>query len=398
VTAESEAKCRKIIRRLAKDHPGAEIVVMGCYATRAAEEVASLPGVVEVVADKRELPNFLARRGLREIPTGISHFAGRRRAYVKVQDGCRAGCSYCIVPLVRPHLASRPADDVLAEVRRLLLGGHREIVLTGVHLGEYGRDVEENAKCKMQNANCKLKVESDQSVTANPQSLIPNPLSLSSLLQYITALDGDFRVRLSSIEAMEVGPGLIELAAARPERICPHFHLPLQSGSDAVLKRMNRRYTAEEFIERCRALQTMLDRPALTTDVIVGFPGETDADFQQTCRVVEAVGFAKVHAFRFSPRQGTPAADMRGQVPGRIASHRAKKLEALSDRLRHRYFQELLGQPLQVMIEGEMPDRPGWIGGTSNRHASVALPGCRKSIGQLVEAVPTKIENDWLWV
>jgi threonylcarbamoyladenosine tRNA methylthiotransferase MtaB len=160
---------------------------------------------------------------------------------------------------------------------------------------------------------------------------------------------------------------------------------------------MNRRYTADEFIERCRRIQAMLDRPALTTDVIVGFPGETDADFEATCRVAEAVGFAKVHAFRFSPRQGTPAADMPDQVPGRIASHRARTLEALGDRLRNRYFQRLLGRPLQVMIEGEMPDRPGWIGGTSNRHAFVALPGGRASIGQLVDAVPRRIENDWLW-
>jgi threonylcarbamoyladenosine tRNA methylthiotransferase MtaB len=389
VTAESEAKCRKIIRRIAKDHPEAEIVVTGCFATRSPDEAAALPGVVEVIADKRELPNLLARRGLVDIPTGIARFDRRRRAYVKVQDGCRMKCSYCIVPMVRPHLTSRPMAEVLDEIRRLLAGGHREIVLTGIHLGDYGND-----ECEM--------MKDEYSITsANApiyhSSFITHHSPLTSLLQHIADLDGEFRVRLSSIEAAEVTPEMIQLMAARRERFCPHLHLPLQSGSDAVLQRMNRRWTSRQFVERCREIQAALDRPALTTDVIVGFPGETDSDFAETCRVVEEVGFAKVHVFRFSPRQGTPAADMPDQVPGRIAVRRARSLGKIGKSLRLRYCRRLLGRPLQVIVERPMAFRPGWMSGTSDHHALVALPGGRELLGRFVSVVGERVENGWIW-
>ncbi len=410
VTAESEAKCRKIIRRLARAHPQAEIIVLGCFAARAPHATAALPGVVEVVADKRDLPKLLARRGLSDVPSGIDRFEGRRRALVKVQDGCRMKCSYCIVPTVRPHLISRPAEEVLDEVRRLLAAGHREIVLTGIHLGDYGRGERreergEGAKALANDGTSSSKSEIQPLKphrcplpTAHCRLFpLPSPLSsLPSLLRQITDLDGDFRVRLSSIEAAEVTPELIELMAERRDRVCPHLHLPLQSGSDAVLRRMNRRGTAEEFVARCRAIRAALDRPALTTDVIVGFPGETEEDFAATCRVVEEVGFAKVHVFRFSPRQGTPAAEMTDQIPGRIALRRATKLGRLGRTLRLRHFQELLGRPLQVLVEGALPGRPGWMGGTCEYHAPVALPGGPELLGQLVRGVARQIEDGWV--
>ena len=220
VTAESEAKSRKIIRRLAKKNPRAEIIVMGCYAAQALDDAASLPGVGEVIRDKRELPDLLARRGLEDVPSGISGFEGRHRAWVKIQDGCREACSYCIIPLVRPVLASRPADEVLEEIGRLTRAGFAEIVLTGIHLGHYGAD-----------------------------EFLPSTFgrgaggeghALADLLRQIVALDGEFRVRLSSIEAAEVTTELLDLMAEHPQRICPHLHIPMQSGSDAILKRMRR--------------------------------------------------------------------------------------------------------------------------------------------------------------
>ena len=363
VTAESEAKCRKLVRRLAKSHPGAEIVVMGCYAARAPSEVAALPGVGEVLADKRLLPQFLARRGLADVPDGIAHFQGRRRAYVKVQDGCRRRCSYCIVPLVRPQLVSRPAGKVLDEVARLIAHGHREIVLTGIHLGDYGNDSH----------------------------------SLADLVRQVADLQGEFRIRLSSIEAGEVTPELIALMGQRPERICAHLHLPLQSGSDAVLQRMNRRSTARRFVEQCRAIQQTLDQPALTTDVIVGFPGETEADFADTCRIVDEVGFAKVHVFRFSPRQGTPAANMPRQVTNRIVQHRATELGRLGKVLQERYFGELVGRRLQVLVESPLLERPGWMMGTSDRQATVIVPGDRGLIGQFVSVVARRVAEGHIW-
>jgi threonylcarbamoyladenosine tRNA methylthiotransferase MtaB len=404
VTAESEAKSRKTIRRLAKAHPRAEIIVMGCYAARAPEKAAALPGVVEVVADKRDLPDLLARRGLGEVPDGISRFDSRRRALVKVQDGCRMKCSYCIVPQVRPHTWSRPAEEVLGEVRRLLAHGHREIVLTGIHLGHYGR--EERGEGREERGEGRE--ERKEAVVGDQRSVAKNtsaaslsssgPLpSLASLLRRITDLDGDFRVRLSSIEAAEVTPELIELMAERRDRICPHLHIPLQSGSNAVLERMNRRWTAERFVERCREIRAALEPAALTTDVIVGFPGETDADFAATCRVVEEVGFAKVHVFRFSPREGTPAATMPHQVMGRTAQHRAAKLGKLGWRLQERFLEQLVGRRLRVLVEMPTADRPGHMGGTSDQHAPVALPGGRDLIGQFVSVTADRAERGWIW-
>ncbi len=392
VTAESEAKSRKAIRRLAKAHPRAEIIVMGCYAARAAEEVAALPGVADVIADKRELPHFLARRGLADVSTGIARFDGRRRAYVKVQDGCRMNCSYCIVPTVRPNLVSRPVDEVLDEVRRLIAHGHREIVLTGIHLGDYGND-------ERGMMNGERSPVAPGSVVHHSASIThPSPSrSLTDLVRQVADLDGEFRIRLSSIEAGEVTAELIALMAERPDRICAHLHIPLQSGSNAVLRRMNRRWSAQQFIERCREIHRMLDQPALTTDAIVGFPGETDADFAATCRAVEEVGFAKVHVFRFSPRQGTPAAMMPRQVTNRIAQHRAAELGRLAEVLRGHYFQRLLGRRLQVLVETSVADRPGWMVGTSDRHAPVALPGGRELIGRFVWVTAQRTEGGRIW-
>jgi threonylcarbamoyladenosine tRNA methylthiotransferase MtaB len=390
VTAESEAKSRKIIRRLAKAHPKAEIIVMGCFATRAPDVAAALPGVVEVIADKRQLPGLLARRGLANVPAGIARFENRRRAYVKVQDGCHKNCSYCIVPQVRPHLSSRPAADVLDEVRRLLDSGHREIVLTGIHLGDYGREEEGEGRRDVGFGDLEI-WRFGGSASGFSQD------TLTSLLRQLVDLPGDCRIRLSSIEAAEVTPELVELMAERADRICPHLHVPLQSGSEAVLRRMNRRGTVREFVERCREIQAALDRPALTTDVIVGFPGETEADFAATCRVVEEVGFAKVHVFRFSPRQGTPAADMADQVCQRIAMQRAEQLGRLSDELQSRYLRRLIGSPLRVLVEMPVAEHPGWMAGTSDRHATVALPGGRELIGQFVTVTVHRLEDGWLW-
>jgi len=376
VTGEADLKSRKVIRQLARAHPGAEIIVMGCYATRAAETVAELPGVVEVVTDKGQLGELLARRGLVDVPDGIAQFGRRHRAYVKVQDGCRMPCSYCIIPKVRPKLASRPADEVLAEVRRLVERGHREIVLTGIHLGHYGVDFGDGEKGTV------------------PFSLRENrdsPHDLAGLIRRILGLEGEFRLRISSIEAVEVTEELVELMGEHAERICPHLHVSMQSGSDAVLQRMRRRWASGRFVERCRRICETLDEPALTTDVIVGFPGETDADFEATCRVVEEVAFSKLHVFRFSPRQGTAAADMPDQVSGSEKHRRAAELARVGDRLREEFFSRLAGREVQVLIESAVSDRPGTVLGTSARYVPVEMPGRPEMVGSLARVTATDI-------
>ncbi|MEE8452778.1 MAG: tRNA (N(6)-L-threonylcarbamoyladenosine(37)-C(2))-methylthiotransferase MtaB [Thermoguttaceae bacterium] len=368
VTADGEAKSRKMIRQLGRRYPQAEIIVMGCYATRAEEEVAALPGVVEVVTDKRQLPELLGRLGLLDVPSGISSFGSRHRAYVKVQDGCRMQCSYCIIPQVRPVLSSRSVPDVLDEIRRLVDNGHREIVLTGIHLGHYGVD------------------RWDESPGER--------IDLTGLVRRIVELDGAFRVRLSSIEAVEVSDELIALMAGRTDRICPHLHISMQSGSDAVLRRMRRRQSVGQFLECCAKVRDSLDCPALTTDVIVGFPGETDEDFAATCRTVREVGFSKLHVFRFSPRQGTLAANLPEQIPETVKQRRAVKLGELGKQLRQQFFERLIGRSLQVLVETPMADQPGLFVGTSGRYVPVELPSGEDQVGRLVRATAAAISND----
>ena len=372
VTAEGDSKSRQVIRRLARENPAAKIVVMGCYATRAPEEVATLPNVTEVVTDKRELPDLLGRFGVTDVPTGISGFGRRHRAYVKVQDGCLLRCSFCIIPYVRPQLTSRPLAHILDEVRRLVdRGGYREVVLTGIHLGHYGVDW-------------------------NRQAPREDWIRLAHLVRAIAALPGDFRVRLSSIEATEVTRELIDVMSDHADKVCPHLHISMQSGSDSVLRRMRRRWGSRRFIDRCRLFQEKLDRPAITTDVIVGFPGETDAEFAETVAVCREVGFSKIHIFPFSARRGTPAATMADQVSSPLKQSRLAELAAVEASLRDAYFQSLRGMLLRVLVEsplrGDMKGRrpgpsppPSSYVGTSCRYAPVELPITTARLGEFVE-------------
>ncbi len=386
VTNEGDAKSRQAIRRMARRNPGAKIVVMGCYATRAPEEVATLPGVSQVVTDKRELPDLLGRFGVTDVPTGISGFGRRHRAYVKVQDGCTLRCSFCIIPYVRPNLASRPIEHILDEVRRLVDRGYREVVLTGIHLGHYGVDW-----------NRRL-VPSDEGTVAMP---LPKEqwVRLSHLVRQIAELPGDFRVRLSSIEATEVTRELIDVMADYPDKVAPHLHISMQSGSDSVLRRMRRRWGSQRFVDRCRLLQERLDRPAITTDIIVGFPGETDAEFQETIAVSRAVGFSKIHIFPFSARRGTPAATMPDQVPKPVQQERCRELAAIEAELRNEYYRSLLGRELRVLVEtaenatSRLANESAWTG-TSCRYATVELPAGVAVEGNFVDVIAAGIRDD----
>ncbi len=275
-------------------------------------------------------------------------------------------CSYCIIPAARGDLTSRPMQELVDEVRRLVDGGHREIVLTGIHLGHWG----------LEWTDCQLR--------------------LPDLIEELLAVTGQWRLRLSSLEAVEVDSRLLSLMANHPRRICPHLHLSMQSGSDTVLQRMRRRWASTRFVEKCLEVKEALDTPALTTDVIVGFPGETDAEFEASCRAVETVGFSKVHIFRFSPREGTPAATMPDQIDGRVKQRRAARLDALSQSLRRDFFRSLVGRRLQVLVESADSSQPGLLHGTSARYAPVQLNGTLEHVGKLVEADATNLTNDGL--
>jgi threonylcarbamoyladenosine tRNA methylthiotransferase MtaB len=349
VTGEGDAKGRQLVRRLHQHNPGAAIVVMGCYATRDPDAVGRLPGVTTVVTDKGRLVEELQPFGVTTAPTGISRFDDHQRAFVKVQDGCLLNCSYCIIPIVRPAVRSRPAAEIEQEVERLVAADYREMVLTGIHLGHYGIDLSRG----------------------QPRA---EWVRLWHLLDRLARLPGDFRIRLSSLEAAEARDDLVRVLADQP-RICPHLHLCLQSGSDRVLARMKRRYRSAGFLERCRRIRNALDNPAFTTDIIVGFPGETDADFEATCRVVREVGFAKIHVFSYSPRTGTPAATWNENVSPEVVRERRQHLQEIDGELTEAYARSLLGRQLDVLVESADPKRPGFVRGTACRAVTVSLRG-----------------------
>jgi threonylcarbamoyladenosine tRNA methylthiotransferase MtaB len=365
VTMEGDAKSRQSIRRLHQHNPAAKIVVMGCYATRDPGAVGRLPGVTRVVTDKGLLPGELREFGVEHWPAGISRFDGHQRAFVKVQDGCLLNCTFCIIPSVRPRVVSRPMEDITNEVAGLVKGGVQEIVLTGIHLGHYGIDLSKG----------------------RPKS---DWRRLWHLLERLDALPGDFRIRLSSLEAAEARDDLAR-AMASCKKVTPHLHLCLQSGSDRVLRLMKRRYTSAGFYQRVERLKKSLDQPAFTTDIIVGFPGETEADFAATCRVAREVGFSKIHVFSYSPREGTPATALPDRVPAAVIAERREHLRALERELAEQYYRGLIGRALDVMVEGEDPRRKGHSLGTSCRYAPVSFPGFAPALrGRLV---PIRIDR-----
>lgn len=372
VTAEGDAKSRQLIRRLAQARPALGVVVMGCYATRDPQAVAALPGVVKVVTDKGRLAEALRPFGVTRWPGGISRCDGHRRAFVKVQDGCLLNCSFCIIPRVRPVVRSRAPDEILAEVARLVANGYREVVLTGIHLGHYGIDLSRG----------------------RPKG---EWVRLWHLLDRLDGLPGEFRVRLSSLEAAEVRGEFVS-ALARSSRTCPHLHLCLQSGSDRILGLMRRRYRVAGFLERCRRLRAALDQPAFTTDVIVGFPGETDADFEETCRVVREVGFCKLHLFSYSPRRGTPAALLPDRVPPAVVAGRRQRLLELERDLADRFQRSLIGRRLDVTVEGADPHRPGFVTGTSCRAVPVSFQGHLEALlGRTIPVLAESAAGGKLW-
>lgn len=359
VTGRADQQARQTIRRLARQHPGAKLWITGCYAQRAPEVLASLPGVAGVFGNREKIrvaemaAALAANRGpLIEVggvrdpgplqDREVSRFPGHTRAWLKIQDGCSHACSYCIVPLVRGPGRSLPPDRVRSSLDRLAGGGFQEIVLTGVDLGQYGRD-------------------------------LPCSTTLARLLPSLAQRPWPFRLRFSSLEPQEITGDLVEALAALPQ-LCPHFHLPLQSGSPEVLRAMGRTYTPEGFRELVMELHRHLPAAALGLDILVGFPGESAADFEATRRLVEALPVAYLHVFPFSPRPGTPA-QARPPLPGGDVQRRARVMRQLGREKKMAFCQAHVNQVGEVLVEGPAPSRPGWLRGLSADYLRVMLPG-----------------------
>ncbi len=349
VTHEADAKGRQAIRRIHDENPKAELVVMGCFATRDPHGVAQLPGVTKVIVDKTKLAEELASFGVLPTLQGISRFDDHQRAFVKVQDGCLLNCSYCIIPSVRPGMRSRSIEEIALEVTRLAEAGYQEMVLTGIHLGHYGLDLSKGLPKDKWNR-------------------------LWHLLERLDALPGEFRIRLSSLEAAEVREDFLK-ALKQSRRVVPHLHLCLQSGSDKILTAMRRRYRRDSFLDNCQRVREVLDTPALTTDVIYGFPGETDRDFEDTVEVCQKAGFCKIHLFAYSPRKGTDAALLPETVEPKIKASRRKRLLEVEADLIDQFQTQMVGRVLDVLVEQPLENRPGWVRGTSCRHLQVGFEG-----------------------
>ncbi len=315
VTAEASSASRKLIRRTVKEHPESVVVVTGCYAVAHENEVRAMAGVDAVLPAKEALPPTVADRVGRHASLQFG-FEGPRRN-LRVQSGCDEMCTFCIVPMTRGGLESRPLDEVYTHARRLVESGTTELVLSGVHLGTYGR--------------------------GTGQGLV-------DLIEVLSTIDGLARIRLSSIEASHVNAALLELMASNP-KVCHHLHLPLQTGSEKTWVRMRRPGTLSRFLAVAAEARAAVPGIAITTDVMVGFPGEDEAAFTQTLDVIGRVGFEKLHVFRFSAREGTPAAEYPNQVPHEVRRERSQIVRELGDRIRRRWLDSLVGTRVSVLVE-----------------------------------------------
>lgn len=337
VTNMGDKKSRQYISRAKRTNPDATVAVVGCYSQVSKEDVISIPGVDVILgsrnksdivyhvnqsrAEKRQIVEVTDKLILNSKfeDLGVTGYEGKTRAFLKIQDGCNRFCTYCIIPYARGGLSSKNPEKVLEEIRKLSTEGFTEVILSGIHIASYGHDLEEK-------------------------------WDLLDLLEKIEEIAGIRRVRIGSIEPMFFKDGRMD-RIMNLTKLCPHFHLSLQSGSDTVLKRMNRRYTAVDFEDVVTELRMKIPEVSITTDIIVGFPGETEEEFLETYEFLRNMKLTKVHTFKYSQRKGTPAYHMKEQIPGDIKDRRSKQIIALSDETENQHMSSYVGKTVEVLFE-----------------------------------------------
>jgi len=367
VTHIADRKSRHWLRMAHRRTPGALLVATGCYAERAPQELAQINGVDLVLGNEQKphLLQLLEKSGRLSRPTCVqgdlvsgSHIGFRIRAFVKVQDGCNNLCSYCIVPLVRGREKSLPVDRVVGEVRHRIANGYKEVVLTGVKIGSYSY----------------------------------NGVNLKGLLEYILAETDIVRLRLSSLQPQEFSSELIALW--HDNRLCRHFHLSLQSGSEAVLKRMKRRYSVSDYRQSVSLIRAQVPEAAITTDIIVGFPGESSVEFEQNYKLCQKLGFARIHVFTYSPRKGTQANQMPEQVEDRIKKQRSQRMLALARESTQNFSRQFLGKTMPVLWEKQSDGL--WSGLTDN-YIRVYTRTNKDLTNKLLPVKLSKVSGDGVW-
>ena len=381
VTNIADRKSRQMLHKAKKMNPDAIVVATGCYVQTGGEKLEKDEAIDLVLGNnqKGNIVDALAEYAENKPGHGshvikinqtkeyedlsIDHTAEHVRAYIKVQDGCNQFCTYCIIPYTRGRVRSRRLSDIVAEAERLSTNGYQEVVLTGIHLDSYGTDLEEHE-------------------------------NLLTAIQEIAKIDGIKRIRLGSLEPRIMTEEFVAGLAAE-EKLCPHFHLSLQSGCDATLKRMNRRYNTEEFRQCCERLRRHFDDPALTTDVIVGFPGETEEEFAETVEFLKEIQFYETHVFKYSRRKGTKADRMPDQVPEQIKSSRSDVLLDLTEKNSSEYRKKLLGRTVKVLLEEENTiDGTTYLVGHTREYVKVAVAPDRAAAGAIVDVNVTGLLKD----
>lgn len=375
VTSMGDSKSRRMIRRAKKSNPHSIVAVTGCYAQTAPDEVLSIEGVnlvlgtqgrKEIVNKVEEITQLDKVNDVCDImhthdfeELNITHYEHRTRAFIKIQDGCSQSCSYCIIPYARGPVRSRKDIDIISEIKSLAANGYTEFILTGIHVASYGHDLE----CS----------------------------DLASLINEIDKLDGVRRIRLSSIEPMTLNRKFTE-DIKNAKKLCPHFHVALQSGCDATLKRMNRHYTTAQFKEIVDGLRDAFDDAAITTDIMTGFPGETDEEFAETEAFVKEIDFADAHIFQYSQRKGTPAARRPDQINPQIKDMRAKKIAEITQKSRNEFLSRHIGKTVEVLFEQRVKD--GYFEGKTANYITVHIKTDKDLHRQYLNVKLTEVSGD----
>ncbi len=376
VTNAADRKSRQLVRRASRRAPDAIVAVVGCWPQVAADKVEALPQVDVIIgtAERSQVVDLVEeaartkKRVQRVVPVLKKaefeemplDYSTHTRAFLKIQDGCNRFCSYCIIPYARGPVRSRLPEKIVEAAQALVSEGYKEIVLTGIHLGLYGTDL-------------------------RPQ------IDLSVPLRLLEDIQGLERIRLSSLDPAEITPEILELMATS-NKICSHLHISLQSGSTKILQRMRRPYTAQEFLELVTRIRQAMPDVGLTSDIIVGFPGETEEDFECTMQVVKAAAFSRLHVFPYSPRPGTPAADFPEQVAAQVKEERSRRLISLGHRLALDFHRRHLGQQLSVLVEEEREE--GLLVGYSDNYIRTRFSGDDKLVNEIVPVVVTSVAKD----
>lgn len=377
VTNLGDRKSRQFIRRAKKLNPNSIIAVVGCYSQIAPEEIEEIEGVdiiigttdrgkivdlCEEVEKTEEKINIVKSiKDTKEFEDlSIDDVQSKTRAYMKIQDGCNQYCSYCIIPYARGPIRSRKTDNILNETKKLAEANFKEIILTGIHVTSYGKDLDN--------------------------------IDLLDVIEEVSNVDGIERIRLSSMEPTFIDESFMEKAVEIKE-LCDHFHLSLQSGSNSILKRMNRKYSTEDYKEIVELIRKYMPDAGITTDIIVGFPGETKEEFQQTYNFVKEIGFSRIHVFKYSPREGTPASKSKEQIHGSIKANRSKKLISLGDQLMNDFNNSFIDKTVDVLFEEE---KNRMFEGYTRNYIRVKVTSNKDIRGDILPVKIIEKENDFL--